>query len=861
MTHKTEDTPMMKQYKEIKANYEDAYLFYRLGDFYELFYTDAEEVSQLLELTLTARNKKADDPIPMCGVPYHSADQYIKKLIQMGHKVAVCEQVEDAKQAKGMVKREVVQLVTPGTVMEESTLDEKENNYLSALEVIEETYYLSYIDLSTGEFKATQLNSFAELINECTTIQTKEILLSETMKDLEKDIKKYLNILISYPRSNENRDLKQYYPADLDQGLKRVADLLLNYLADTQMRQMEHIQPLESYEPQQYLRMGPGARKNLELQVSLKDQSKYGTLYWLLDESKTAMGSRLLKRWLDQPLLSAEQINIRLDAVGNLMNHYFERMDLGELLKKVYDLERLSGRISFQTVNARDLTQLKQSLEQIPHIISLVESINQEGVWDDWLKEVEFPQDIYEKIDQAIVEEPPLSITEGGLIKQGYHPVLDEYLDAMHNGKLWMANLQAEEREATGIKNLKIGFNKVFGYYIEVTKSNLDLVDETRYERKQTLANAERYITPGLKEKESLILEAEEKSQSLEYELFVDLRDEIKVEIERIQKLAKYISMLDVLQSLAEVSERHNFSRPVFHTHTQSVAIKNGRHPVVEKVMGDQTYIPNDVILDDSTDIMLITGPNMSGKSTYMRQLALIIIMAQIGCFVPAESAELPIFDQIYTRIGAMDDLIGGQSTFMVEMMEANEALQNASSQSLLLFDEIGRGTATFDGMALAEAIIGYIHDHIKAKTLFSTHYHELTELEDRMEQLKNVHVGAVEDNQELVFLHKIEDGPADKSYGVQVAKLAGLPDQVIQEADVILSSLIEKSNSPHQAPAEQEERPEEGQISLFEIGRDETEAAVVEQIKELDLANMTLMDVMNLVNELQQRLRQNDEK
>lgn len=859
MTKKTEDTPMMKQYKEIKANYEDAYLFYRLGDFYELFYKDAEEVSQLLELTLTARNKKADDPIPMCGVPYHSADQYIKRLIHMGHKVAVCEQVEDPKQAKGMVKREVVQLITPGTVMQESTLDEKENNYLSALEIIDDTYYLSYIDLSTGEFKGTQLHSFAELVNECTTIQTKEIVLFESIKDQEESLHKYLNILISYPRSDEKRDFREYYPADLDENLKQSADLLLNYLADTQMRQLEHIQPLESYEPDQYLRMGPGARKNLELQVSLKDQSKYGTLYWLLDESKTAMGSRMLKRWLDQPLLSEKKINQRLDSVESLMNHYFERIDLAELLKKVYDLERLSGRISFQTVNARDLTQLKQSLEQVPHIISLVETIDEEGVWDDWLQEVEFPQDIYEKIDQAIVEEPPLSITEGGLIKQGYHPLLDEYLDAMHNGKQWLANLQAEEREKTGIKNLKIGFNKVFGYYIEVTKSNLDLVDEERYERKQTLANAERYITPELKEKESLILEAEEKSQSLEYELFVHLRDEIKAEIERIQKLAKYISMLDVLQSLAEVSERYNFSRPGFHSHSQSVEIKNGRHPVVEKVMGDQTYIPNDVILDDSTDILLITGPNMSGKSTYMRQLALIIIMAQMGCFVPAESAELPVFDQIYTRIGAMDDLIGGQSTFMVEMMEANEALQNASSQSLLLFDEIGRGTATFDGMALAEAIIGYIHDNIKAKTLFSTHYHELTELKDRMDRLKNVHVGAVEDKQELVFLHKIEEGPADKSYGVQVAKLAGLPDQVIQEADSILNNLVEKSRESPPNQPEQVEMPEEGQMKLFDITMDETEAAVIDQIKELDIANMTLIDAMNVVNDLQQQLRQNE--
>lgn len=861
MAQQTEDTPMMRQYKSIKNDYQDAYLFFRLGDFYELFYDDAIEVAQILELTLTSRNKAADEPIPMCGVPYHSAQQYIKTLIDQGHRVAICEQVEDPKEAKGMVKREVVQLITPGTVMEENVLHADENNYLAAVNPAD-SYALAYIDLSTGELKACLLDSAEALMNEISNLQAKEVLMAEGHQDLEHRLQNYLDLLISRPRSQHDSSYNQFYDDHLTPALREVLDLLIHYLNDTQMRSLEHIQQAEIYQADHYLRLGPGAHKNLELQVSLKDQTKKGTLLWLLDESQTAMGSRMLKRWLDKPLIDRQKIEERYDAIENLNEHFFERQDIKEGLKQVYDLERLAGRIAFKTVNARDLIQLKQSLAQIPALVHLVESINA-GNWDSWLDRMDDCQDVYQWIDQAIVDDPPISIMEGGIIKQSYHQQLDQYLDAMHHGRQWIAELQEKERQATGIKNLKIGFNKVFGYYIEVTKSNLKFVDEDRYERKQTLTNSERYITPELKEKEHLILEAEEKSQQLEYELFVKLREKIKGEIDRLQDLAKGIAYLDVIQSLTEVSERYRFVRPQLTDDHRQLHIQNGRHPVVEKVMGDQSYVPNDIDLDEETDILLITGPNMSGKSTYMRQLALIIILAQMGSFVPADEACLPIFDQIFTRIGAMDDLIGGQSTFMVEMMEANVALQEATPRSLLLFDEIGRGTATFDGMSLAEAIIIYIHNHIGAKTLFSTHYHELTELEDKLERLKNVHVGAIEENDELIFLHKVEDGPADKSYGVQVAKRAGLPQEVIQSADRLLNQWVEKS----QMQAEEDllavdrkpnQLEEEGQLTLFEVNNSSAEKEVLEDIQQADLANMTLMDAMNLLNSLQQQLRQN---
>ena len=591
------------------------------------------------------------------------------------------------------------------------------------------------------------------------------------------------------------------------------------------------------------------SKTNLELTRSIRTGKKQGTLLWLLDETKTAMGGRLLKQWIDRPLLQKRQINARQAMVSSLLNAYFERMDLNESLTKVYDLERLAGRVAFGNVNGRDLIQLKTSLMQVPQIRQLLAGINQ-GEWNDLLVDMEPMDDLVDLIEKAIKDEAPLQITEGNVIKDGYNEQLDQYREAMTNGKTWLAELEAREREATGIKTLKVGYNRVFGYYIEITKSNLANLEEGKYERKQTLANAERFITPELKKLETLILEAEEKSVALEYNLFLEVRNEVKKAITRLQKLAKSLSATDVLQSFATVSERYQYVQPTMEVGTHNLQIKEGRHPVVEKVLGHQEYIPNSVHMSPDEMLLLITGPNMSGKSTYMRQLALTVIMAQMGCFVPAESAELPIFDQIFTRIGASDDLIAGQSTFMVEMMEANQALRHATPNSLILFDELGRGTATYDGMALAQAIIEYIHKNVKAKTLFSTHYHELTVLEENLPQLKNVHVGAVEQNGEVVFLHKLMDGPADKSYGIHVAKIAGMPTDLLSRAATILSAL--ESDAPVQKNAEIVEETE--QLSLFsEVST--AELGVVDSIKKANLLEMNPMEALNFLYELQKRI------
>jgi DNA mismatch repair protein MutS len=591
------------------------------------------------------------------------------------------------------------------------------------------------------------------------------------------------------------------------------------------------------------------SKTNLELTRSIRTGKKQGTLLWLLDETKTAMGGRLLKQWIDRPLIQKRQINARQAMVSSLLNAYFERMDLNESLTKVYDLERLAGRVAFGNVNGRDLIQLKTSLMQVPQIRQLLTGINQ-GEWNDLLVDMEPMDDLVDLIEKAIKDEAPLQITEGNVIKDGYNEQLDQYREAMTNGKTWLAELEAREREATGIKTLKVGYNRVFGYYIEITKSNLANLEEGKYERKQTLANAERFITPELKKLETLILEAEEKSVALEYNLFLEVRNEVKKAITRLQKLAKSLSATDVLQSFATVSERYQYVQPTMEVGTHNLQIKEGRHPVVEKVLGHQEYIPNSVLMSPDEMLLLITGPNMSGKSTYMRQLALTVIMAQMGCFVPAESAELPIFDQIFTRIGASDDLIAGQSTFMVEMMEANQALRHATPNSLILFDELGRGTATYDGMALAQAIIEYIHKNVKAKTLFSTHYHELTVLEESLPQLKNVHVGAVEQNGEVVFLHKLMDGPADKSYGIHVAKIAGMPTDLLSRAATILSAL--ESDAPVQKNAEIVEENE--QLSLFsEVST--AELGVVDSIKKANLLEMNPMEALNFLYELQKRI------
>lgn len=851
MPQKTKNTPMMEQYLAIKEQYKDAFLFYRLGDFYELFNEDAIKVSQLLELTLTSRNRNAEDPIPMCGVPHHSAQGYIDTLVEQGYKVAICEQMEDPKQAKGMVKREVVQLITPGTLMEGKGIEAKANNFLTAVTQVKDKFGFAYVDLSTGELKTALLHDEEAVMNEATALQTKEIVLgSEIPEALQKNLAERLGLVFSQQETIEDNAEFSFLTADITDELEKEATgKLLTYLSVTQKRSLGHIQKAEEYQPEHFLKLDYFSKTNLELTRSIRTGKKQGTLLWLLDETKTAMGGRLLKQWIDRPLIQKRQINARQAMVSSLLNAYFERMDLNEALTKVYDLERLAGRVAFGSVNGRDLIQLKTSLMQVPQIRQLLTGINQ-GEWNDLLVDMEPMDDLVNLIEKAITDDAPLQITEGNVIKDGYNEQLDQYREAMKNGKTWLAELEAREREATGIKTLKVGYNRVFGYYIEITKSNLANLEEGKYERKQTLANAERFITPELKKLETLILEAEEKSVALEYNLFLEVRNEVKQAITRLQKLAKSLSATDVLQSFATVSERYQYVQPTMEVGTHNLQINEGRHPVVEKVLGHQEYIPNSVHMNPDELLLLITGPNMSGKSTYMRQLALTVIMAQMGCFVPAESAELPIFDQIFTRIGASDDLIAGQSTFMVEMMEANQALRHATPNSLILFDELGRGTATYDGMALAQAIIEYIHKNVKAKTLFSTRYHELTVLEETLPQLKNVHVGAVEQNGEVVFLHKLMDGPADKSYGIHVAKIAGMPTDLLSRAATILSAL--EADTPIQKNMEVVEETE--QLSLFnEVST--AELGVVDSIKKANLLEMNPMEALNFLYELQKRI------
>ncbi|WP_318765831.1 DNA mismatch repair protein MutS [Lactiplantibacillus carotarum] len=887
MPQKTKDTPMMRQYFAVKDQYPDAFLFYRLGDFYEMFFDDAIKGAQLLELTLTTRNHSAENPIPMCGVPHRAVQNYIDILVDKGYKVAICEQMEDPKLAKGMVKREVIQLVTPGTTLERGAEQAKSNNYLTALVVQDHQFGFAYADLSTGELKTSLLTTNDALINELTSLQTKEIVVDESVDaDLRAQIKT-LGILISEQNRVDAQAELSYLSQDLTVALeKRVVEHLLMYINVTQKRSLAHLQKAIAYEPSYFLKLDHNSKYNLELMKSIRTGKKQGTLLWLLDETKTAMGGRLLKQWLDRPLIVQKDIQTRQDKVAALLDHYFERSNLQEELVKVYDLERLAGRVAFGSVNGRDLIQLKTSLRQVPKIRYILSELDAQ-VFDAEVSQLDPVEDVADLIDDAIVEEAPLSVTDGGVIKDGYNAQLDKYRDAMNNGKQWIAELEAKERQVTGIKNLKIGFNRVFGYYIEVTKANLAQLPEDRYERKQTLTNAERFSTPELKEHEALILEAESHSTELEYQLFTKVRESVKGAIKRLQALAKAVAAIDVLQSFAVVSENYHFIRPKL-TKSHDLQIVDGRHPVVEKVMGNQSYVPNDVKMSPDETVLLITGPNMSGKSTYMRQLALTVIMAQMGCFVPAKSAQLPIFDQIFTRIGATDDLISGQSTFMVEMQEANNALQHATANSLVLFDEIGRGTATYDGMALAQAIIEFVHNHIHAKTLFSTHYHELTALDQELAGLQNVHVGATEQNGELVFLHKVEPGAADKSYGVHVAKLAGMPADLLDRANTILTSLESQTSTvsttadslaasaaptsaaevtttaPVQpvvqatvAPVTTADPAGDEQLSLFAepTVTDTKGEKILQQLKNLNLMGMTPMDVMNQLYKWQQKL------
>ncbi|MEC1157109.1 DNA mismatch repair protein MutS [Cytobacillus horneckiae] len=861
-------TPMIQQYLRVKAEYKDAFLFFRLGDFYEMFFEDAIHASRELEITLTSREGGTEERIPMCGVPYHSAANYIEQLVEKGYKVAICEQTEDPKQAKGVVRREVVQLITPGTMMEGRGLNEKENNFIASVTPFSDhTFGFAYNDLSTGETKATLIaEEFTAVLNEISLSGAKEIVVPvDFHEDWLKKMKERTVMTISYEDAIGIQDAYAPLLQSLTQEkLRMTASRLFNYLHRTQKRSLDHLQPVNFYQMDQFMKIDYFSKRNLELTETIRAKGKKGSLLWLLDETKTAMGSRLLKQWIDRPLISEEEIKRRHTLVETLMESFFEREDIREKLNEVYDLERLAGRVAFGNVNARDLVQLKKSLQQIPSLKEIVNSLPNEEA-KTMANELDACEEVADLLEQAMVENPPMSIKEGNLIQDGYHSELDRYRDATKNGKTWIAQLEKQEREKTGIKSLKVGYNRVFGYYIEVTKSNLHLLKEGQYDRKQTLTNAERFITPELKEKEALILQAEEKSVELEYQLFTDVREHVKEFIPRLQKLAKKISELDVLQCFSVVSEQRHYVKPIFST-DKKVIIKDGRHPVVEKVMNAQEYVPNDCLMDSEREVLLITGPNMSGKSTYMRQVALTAILAQIGCYVPASQAVLPIFDQVFTRIGAADDLISGQSTFMVEMLEAKNAIVNATQNSLILFDEIGRGTSTYDGMALAQAIIEYIHHRIGAKTLFSTHYHELTVLEEELEKVKNVHVSAVEQNGKVVFLHKIKEGAADKSYGIHVAQLADLPDELISRANEILTGLEQQSEKPvnnTDLPSKPVKQETEGQLSFFEeVSTDNKnsvnskEKRIIDKIKKLDILDMTPMDALNTLYELHKKIK-----
>lgn len=849
-------TPMMEQYYQIKEQYPDAFLFYRVGDFYELYEDDAVKGAQILELTLTHRSNKSENPIPMAGVPHMAVDSYVNTLVEKGYKVAICEQLEDPKKAKGMVKRGIIQLVTPGTKMAQGPDDSQESNYLTSVVEKAGGYGLAYSDLSTGEIFATHVKHYTEVVNELLSLRTREVVFAGKLNASDRDSLQKANITVSEPAELEGEHAEiSYVQQKLTDSMEKAAvRQLVIYLLATQKRSLAHLQVAESFEIGQYLQMANTVQRNLELTQSATTGKKQGSLFWVLDKTTTAMGGRLLKQWLSRPLLSLDRINQRQQMVQALLDDYFTRENIVDSLKGVYDLERLSGRVAFGNVNPRELLQLAKSLEATKPIIqALAESGNPD--LEKYGQGIDPQSELAESITNCLVDQPPISAKDGGIIRAGVSEDLDKYREAMNGGKKWLAQMEMEERQRTGIDNLKIGYNRVFGYFIQVSKGNVAKVPQDRYTRKQTLTNAERYITPELKEHENLILEAESRSTDLEYELFSQLREAVKAHIPALQKLGRQLAALDIFVAFAQDAEERNYCRPSFSSKNE-IAVKNGRHPVVEAVLPAGSYIPNDLVMDEDTSIYLITGPNMSGKSTYMRQLALIAIMAQIGSFVPADSAKLPVFDQVFTRIGAADDLYSGKSTFMVEMSEANEALQHASSRSLVLFDEIGRGTATYDGMALAGAIIKYLHDKVGAKTLFATHYHELTELDESLPHLKNIHVGATEENGKLIFLHKILPGPADQSYGIHVAKLAGLPRAVLREASSMLKRL--------EAEGAREINPSSQQLDLFnpvEVVEENPLKAeqeeLLDEISQVNLNEKTPLEVMQLVADWQQALKE----
>ena len=831
--------PMMKHYVEMKDNYKDVLLFYRLGDFYEMFFEDAVTVSHELELTLTGRAAGLEERVPMCGVPYHAVNVYIDKLIKKGYKVAICEQMEDPKTAKGIVKRDITEVISSGTVTSESSLNEKENNFIGNIYDFDYMYVISYSDITTGEYYIEKLDHDKDkVLSEVISLGLKEVICNSKLDPYIINIlKSQYKLTVTITDKLYELDNYSYLYNNFDVNYQIAIKHLLYYLVVEQRRNLSHIRLVIEKKQDNYLKMDVHTKRNLELTESLRLKERQYSLLWLMDNTKTAMGGRKLKQWIENPIIDKDILNQRYDIIDKLLNEFLLSDELRKYLYEVYDLERLCGRISLGNANARDLVQLKNSLRVLPNIKEILTKIN-------FYKQIETLDSLYELLNNSLNETPPIGLKEGYLIKDGYNSELEELKSLRSGGKDFISKFELEEKERTGIKNLKIGFNKVFGYFIEVSKSNLDLITpEMGYIRKQTIANGERFITPLLKEKEDLILTSEEKIIELEYNLFIEIRDKVKEYIPNLQEISKVISEIDVIQSFAFISEKYNYVRPTLNN-KHEIKVIDSRHPVVEKVIKD-SYVENDIVMDKNTNILLITGPNMAGKSTYMRQLGIITIMAQIGCFVPAKEANLPIFDKIFTRIGASDDLVSGESTFMVEMIEASNAIKNATENSLILFDELGRGTATFDGMSLAQAILEYIHDHIGCKTLFSTHYHELTDLEKNLKKLKNKHVSAEEKDGNIIFLHKVKDGSVDKSYGINVAKLAGLPNEVITRADDILKIYENK----------EKKRDITIQTTLplnFEEPKDELK----EKLKSINILELTPLEALNKLNELKESIK-----
>ena len=867
-----EYSPMMQHYLDTKNEYKDCILFYRLGDFYEMFFDDAITASRELELTLTGKECGQEERAPMCGIPFHAVDNYIAKLISKGYKVAICEQMEDPKFAKGMVKREVVRIVTPGTVIETNLLDEKKNNYIMSIYKNGIYYGISVCDLSTGDFRSTQIketNNFSILVDEISRYSPAEIVVNENMYNSQEEISKikerfnvYITNLANEYFSEEYDQLLLRYNI-LDENNEKVENLLeklfcvtsinglLKYLYETQKNKLDHINTIHLYNVTQYMNLDINARRNLEITEKLRDKSKKGTLLWVLDKTSTSMGGRHLRRWLNDPLVDCKKINERLEAVKELKDNVILRGEIIELLKKVYDVERLAGKISYGSANARDLISLKNSAKQLPYIKKVISETKSKYLRSLY-EELDTLDDVYKVIDDAIVEEPPLGVKEGGLIKLGYDEEIDRLKKATTEGKNWIIELEAREKEETGIKGLKVGFNKVFGYYLEVTKSNLSLVPD-RYIRKQTLTNGERYVTEELKKLENEILGAEERSINLEYNAFWQVREKVEAQIQRIQKTAGIIAILDTLNSFATVAEDMNYVMPIV-DNSGIIDIKDGRHPVIEKMLPSGSFVENDTYLDkDENRLSIITGPNMAGKSTYMRQVALISLMAQCGSFVPASYAHLGVVDKIFTRVGASDDLSMGQSTFMVEMMEVAAILNDATPNSLVVLDEIGRGTSTYDGLSIAWAVAEYISDKEKcgAKTLFATHYHELTELEEKLDGVKNYSVAVKEKGEDIIFLRKIVPGGTDESYGVHVAKLAGVPKAVTKRANEILRNLERKSILSSKKQEKENKNVTAGQLDLYNYKL----AEIAHELDKINLNELTPIDALNKLMDIKEKM------